>query len=198
MRSLNQDEVNKACRGRSFKLLDEVLFKIELEIMAVQEEFNELSVKHNKPLQSQTYEMRVLKYNRDRINKRILELGERSVKTQQRRDEEKAKNELYIAYAKSKMQMHTTLTEMRLKIDPNAPINTGDKVADKSLNYIKSEHFKGKSFADIAREAKKIPQFSIKDLERNRQSEDDLMNRIEVDDPEDLNKLINEINGGEL
>lgn len=159
MITISQQQINQACRSRSLKLIDEVLLVVESELMLYTQRNAEIREQGQKPSSTQIHEVRMLEYNRDRLNKRIEILGKRILENQKKKENEQAIIKVAMAMAHSKMPMHHAIQQAQVTtktvIDPNAAIDTGDPHVDSVMNNLRIAYLtsKEKDFELIAIEA---------------------------------------------
>lgn len=99
MKTVTQDEVNKAAHSRSYAILDDMRARIQIELIAINEEIGQLEDKGEKPTRQILYNRKVIIANLDRLERRITDLAERAEQRSMRYHEKQERYELALARA---------------------------------------------------------------------------------------------------
>lgn len=165
---ITQEEINKAVRSRNLQLIDDALMKVKLQVIALQDEIEELKQCGQTITRTKKYELNLTQMNIDRLEKRVIELGKKAHERNEKREQERLKLELYKTIARQKMPIATGMQIMRETGLAKNVIATGDPKVDATLEGIGSQFLAGQSFEDIAKEAK------MTDVDQSRQLLNDL------------------------
>lgn len=165
---ITQDEINKAVRSRNLQLIDDVLMKVKLQVIALQDEIEEIKEAGLIVTRSKKYELNIAQMNQDRLEKRVIELGKKAHERNEKREQERIKFELYKTIARQKMPIATGMQIMRETGLAKNVIATGDPKVDNTLETIGSKFLAGQSFEAIAKASK------ITDVDTSRQLLNDL------------------------
>lgn len=165
---ITQEEINKAARSRNLQLIDDALMKVKLQVIALQDEIQEIKEAGQIVTRSKRYELNIAQMNVDRLEKRVLELGKKAHERNEKREQDRLKLELYKTVALRKMPIATGMQIMRDTGLAKNVIATGDPKVDATLESIGEQFLAGVPFEKIAQKSK------ITDVDQSRQLLNDL------------------------
>lgn len=119
MKTITQQEVNKACHSRSYAQIDDMLGRVKLELILAEDMLAEIVSNGNSPTRQQLFHVKVIKANIDRLERRARDLVERNAKRADKMREQKERLDMALAIVKDRAKekaISQQLTEAKNKV----------------------------------------------------------------------------------
>lgn len=145
MKNVTQAEVNKACHSRSYATLEDVLMRVEIELIVAEEELKETE----QPTKQQLFNIKIIKMNVKRLQARIGDIVDRNIKLAQRAKEQREKIDLALGIIRNRAReknINEQLTDAKNRVS-----DEDLKALDPALLKFKRMHEAGISFDEQAK-----------------------------------------------
>lgn len=163
MKGITQAEVNRACTSRNYAVLDDMLMRVSLELIVMQEEIDDSAA----PTKQQLYHLRIIKMNKERLEKRITHLATKSQERSRRMIVENENRRLALALISGRQQKQTLRQEeLNAKYVPtDEQLAYFDPIALKIKQAVLKTGVDFKTHAINTKDAEKKDEFKIKTAE---------------------------------